>query len=210
MGFLKSLLEPPRNKIWANVARDIGGEYIDRSFLGPKAVVFHHREWKIQLDCFVGANTYSRNTYTRMRAPFMSKNKLLFKIHRNVEIINAGNMIDLQDIHIEDPLFDEQFVIMGNQTPTIRHLLASPTLKQLLNKQRAIHFEIRDDEAIFLNKFPAGVDQLYFQLAEDILNEQRLKDLFELFSATLDHLVKIDAAFESAPSTSTTKANSNT
>lgn len=199
MGFIKSLFEPPRNKIWSSVARDIGGEYIDGGFGRSKAVSYRHHEWEILLDSYTVSSRYSWNTYTRMRAPFMSKGNLLFKIYRNAQIIDVGEMHDIKLIQVGDPFLDEQFVIKGNQPQTVQRLLQCPALNQLLNKQRSVHFEIRDDEAIFLKNFPEGVDQLYFQVAEDILNKQRLKNLIELFSVTLDRLVQIDSAYETTP-----------
>ncbi|MEM7393036.1 MAG: DUF3137 domain-containing protein, partial [Verrucomicrobiota bacterium] len=57
----------------------------------------------------------------------------------------------------------------------------------------------RDDEGFFGANFPDGVDQLYFQCHGVMKNEARLKNLFNLFSRTLERLVQIDSAYENDP-----------
>ena len=61
------------------------------------------------------------------------------------------------------PLFDENFIIKGNNQEKVKLLLSDKNLKKLVEKQPDIYIEIRDDEGSFGAQFPEGVDELYFQ-----------------------------------------------
>ena len=105
----------------------------------------------------------------------------------------------MQDIVIEDPLFDEKFIIKGNNEEKIKSLLLDENLKDLIELQPNISFEIKDDEGWFGQQFSEGVDILYFQSVGVIKETKLLKGLFYLFSTTLERLVQIDSAYENDP-----------
>ena len=58
---------------------------------------------------------------------------------------------------------------------------------------------IRDDQGWFNESFPEGVDELYFECSGVVKDEARIKNLFELFSLTLERLVQLDSAYENDP-----------
>ena len=62
-----------------------------------------------------------------------------------------------------------------------------------------ISFAVKDDEGWFGADFPQGVDELYFQCHGVLKDEDRLKDLFDMFSVTLERLVQIDSAYQNDP-----------
>ena len=46
MGFLRALFGPSKEEIWSQIARDIGGQYIDGGFWGTDALRYRHAEWE--------------------------------------------------------------------------------------------------------------------------------------------------------------------
>jgi len=134
-----------------------------------------------------------------MRAPFVNKDGLYFKIYREGIFSSVGKFFGMQDFEIGDSFFDEQFVIKGNHLDQIRLLLADEPLKELIRRQPRILLEIRDDEGWFGADFPEGVDELYFSCVGVIKDTERLRSLFDLFSYTLMRLVQIDSAYEDDP-----------
>ncbi len=78
-------------------------------------------------------------------------------------------------------------------------MLSNQKIKELINNQPRIHFEIKDDEGFFGKNFPKGVDELYFEAYGEIKDVNVLKSLFELFLTALDILVEIDSAYETNP-----------
>ena len=203
MGILRSFFGPSKNEIWSQIAGDIGGEFVEGGFWGKDVLVYKHGEWQILLDTYTvttsTGKTTSSTTYTRMRAPYVNKDGLYFKIYREGFFSSVGKFFGMQDIEIGDPFFDDQFVIKGNNSGAIKRLLADSKVKELIKQQPRIHLEIRDDEGWFGTAFPEGVDELYFQCVGVIKETERLKSLFELFSLTLMRLVQIDSAYENDP-----------
>ncbi|MEM9904281.1 MAG: DUF3137 domain-containing protein [Cyanobacteria bacterium P01_D01_bin.44] len=205
MDMLRSILGPSKREIWSQIARDIGGEFIEGGFWGKDALVYGHGEWQILLDTYTvnhssGSSTNSHAiTYTRLRAPFVNKDGLYFEIYRRGFFSSISKFLGMQDIEIGDPFFDDQFIIKGNNSEKIRLLLADRRMKGLIEQQPRIHLEIKNNDGWFGAAFPAHVDQLYFRCEGIVRETSLLKSLFELFSLTLERLVQIDSAYEDDP-----------
>ena len=200
MGILKSIFGPSKNEIWSQIAADMGEEFIEGGFLkGSPALVYKHGEWQIRLDTYTKDSGNSNRTYTRVRAPFINKDELYFKIYREGFFSDIGKFLGMQDIKTGDPFFDEQFIIKSNNRKKLKLFLADPKMKELIQGQPKIHLEIRDDEGWFGADFPEGVDELYFECVGVIEETERLKSLFDLFSVSLMRLVQIDSAYEDDP-----------
>jgi hypothetical protein len=56
-----------------------------------------------------------------------------------------------------------------------------------------------DDEGWLGTQFPDGVDEIRFQASGILKDVVRLKQLFELFSVTLDQLCLMGSAYVNAP-----------
>jgi len=82
MGLLRSVFGPSQNEIWGQIAADIGGDYIDKGFWSTNELRYRHGEWELLLDTYTVSNGKSSTTYTRLRAPFVNKDGLYFKIYR--------------------------------------------------------------------------------------------------------------------------------
>ena len=195
----KSIFGPSKDEIWTQIATDIGGEFIEGGFWGKDVVLYKHGEWQILLDTYVVSTGKSSHSVTRMRAPFINKDDLYFKISREGFFSSIGKFFGMQDIEIGDPFFDEQFVIKGNNPEKIKLLLADDRIKELCQTQPRIQLSIKDDEGWFGTDFPEGVDELYFECVGVIKERALLKALFGLFCLILQRLVQIDSAYEDDP-----------
>lgn len=80
-----------------------------------------------------------------------------------------------------------------------QQLFTNPRIRQLIEAQPEIFFEVKDNEGWFNTKFPKGVDELYFQTSGVIKDVEQLKLLYELFAETLNYLCQIGSAYESNP-----------
>lgn len=72
-------------------------------------------------------------------------------------------------------------------------------IRELIETQPHISFEVRDDEGWFGTEFPQGVDELYFQVPGIVKDVDRLKSLYFLFALVLNQLCHIDSAYEDNP-----------
>jgi hypothetical protein len=100
---------------------------------------------------------------------------------------------------VGDSFFDDEFVIQSSSEDLARRLLADFEIRRLIQKYPDISFEIVDDEGLFRQSFPEGVDELFFQTLGVITDKEKLKDLFDLFALVLDRLCQMGSAYESAP-----------
>lgn len=198
MGLMSSIFGPSRGEIWAEIARDIGGDFEDGGLFGASVLRYQSGNWCISLDTFSTGGEHS-TTFTRMRAPFINKRSLRFKIAPQGFFANIGKAFGAQDIEVGDPFFDDAYIIKGNQELTVRQLLSDPDLRAWIRLQPRIQFELRDDGGWFSTKYPAGVDELYFACPGVLTDETRLKNLFDLFTYTLARLVQIEAASPADP-----------
>ena len=192
---------PSKHEIWKQTAKDIGGRYD-----GDNVLRYQSGEWEITLDTIASeSNWYSGKT--RMRAPFVNRDGLYFEIYRTGFFTSIWRFFGMQDIQIDDPYFDDNFTIKGNNEGKIR-LLLNDRLKQLIQAQSNIWFRIRDWEGdgtinslgeFVIAPLPDGVELLSFECFGVVKDEKRLKNLFDLVSITLERLVQIDSAYENAP-----------
>lgn len=196
---LRQMFGPSKNEIWGELSREIGADYSEETFLKNGMMTLEHGEWTITLDTYTVHANNAHITYTRMRAPYVNKDGFRFNIYRKSIFSWIGKLFRMQDVEIGDPQFDEEFIIQGEPEDKVRRLLNNRKIRSFIEKQKSIHFMVKDDEGYFKKKFPEGVDELYFQVTGVIKDKERLKDLFELFSEVLDELCRIGSAYGQDP-----------
>lgn len=199
MGFLKGLFGPSKEEIWTQIADDIGGEFIDAGFWATDVLIYKHQQWEVVLDTFARNTGNANIPFTRMQVPFVNKDGLLFQIYRANFFSSIGKILGSQDIEIESPYFDDEFIIKGNDAYQIKRLLDDNKLKELFHNQSNINIKIKEDEGVFFNQFPDGINVLYFECQGVMKKKDDLYNIFELFTALLDRLVAIDSAYEDDP-----------
>ncbi len=199
MKSLRELFGPSKEELWSQLSKEIGADYQRGGFFKKGNVVLTHRQWEIVLDTYTVSTGKSTVTFTRMRAPYVNKDGFRFRVYRKSVFSWLGKMFGMQDIEIGDPYFDEEFIIQGAPEDMVMGLFSHAQIRQLVQKQPDIHFQVKDDEGLFGRKFPEGVDELYFQTLGIVKDMQRLKDLFDLFAAVLEELCRLGSAYENDP-----------
>ena len=204
MSLLGSLFGPSKEEVWAQVAQDIGGDFESGGFWQGSVLRYQHGPWELLLDTYATTNHSTSNehdtqTFTRMRAPFVNQSRFRFEIYRAGLFSLMASWLGAQDIVIGDRFFDDDYVIRGNHEEQVRNLLASEELRRLIRVQPNIHFKVIDYEGFFFKKYPANVDALYFETYGVITEFRLVKNLFEMFTLTLDRLVKIGSAADRDP-----------
>jgi len=199
LSFLNQLFGPNKDEMWKEFSQQVGGEFVEGGFFKKDKVEVFYKEWMVTLDTYTVSTGKSSTTYTRMRAPYINADGFRFEIYRKNIFSSLGKLFGLQDIEIGDTDFDENFIIKGNDQSKVSMLLSNPAIKFLIEKQPSIYFSVKDDEGWFIKKFPKGVDELYFSVRGIIKDVQRLKNLYDLFSETLNFLCHIGSAYENDP-----------
>ena len=199
MSFLNQIFGPSKEIMWKEFSELVGGEFTKGGFFKKDKVEVSYNEWIITLDTYTVSTGKSSTTYTRMRAPYINADNFRFEIYRKNIFSSLGKIFGMQDVEIGDTDFDENFIIRGNDEYKIKMLLSNPVIKFLIEQQPSIYFSVKDDESWFIKKFPEGVDELYFTVRGIIKDVQRLKDLYDLFSETLNFLCHIGSAYQNDP-----------
>jgi hypothetical protein len=199
MGLMREIFGPSKEEIWSQLSQEIGADYEEGGFFKQGKVVLSHRQWQITLDTHAVHTGKTTVIYTRMRAPYVNRDGFRFNIYRKNILTGIGQLFGLQDLEIGDPFFDDEFIIQGEPEHLVSALLANSEIRRLIQSQRDIHFQIRDDEGLFKKSFPEGVDELYFEVIGIIKDRERLKNLFDLFAAVLDQLCRLGSAYEKEP-----------
>lgn len=199
MGILRELFGPSKDEVWRELCTQIEGDYVDGGFWKGSKVRVHYKQWTITLDTYTVSTGKSHVTYTRMRAPYVNADNFRFTIYRKGLFTGLGTFLGMQDIECGDPWFDDEFVIKSGSPKKIADFFANLRVKELIRKQPSISLSVKDDEGWFGEKFPDGVDELYFKTVGVIKDIERLKALFELFAEALNQLCHMGSAYEDDP-----------
>lgn len=199
MGLVRKLFGPSREEIWRQLSTEIGGRYVEGTFWKGEKVEARHDEWTVTLDTMVVSTGKVVIVYTRIRAPYINQDGFRFKIYRKSVLSGVGKALGMQDVEVGDPVFDDHFIVKGNDEAKLRELFSRPRIRELIEQQPDIHFGVKDDEGWFGPTFPENVDKLEFLVTGIIKDVARLKLLYELFAETLEELCRIGSAQTSAP-----------
>jgi hypothetical protein len=198
VGYFKSLFGPSREEIWTSLRSQIGGEVVPGGICRGERLQVQVGEWTVTLDEYsqpvMAGRTIVPIHHTRMRAPFPNPSGFRFSIHRASIFSYLGTLLGMQDIQVGHPDFDEAFVIKSNNESALRLLCTSERLRALVAAQPKFQLCIQDDEGWFGTQYPAAVDVLVFDVADQIRDVDRLKGLYDVFAETLNQLSEIGLA----------------
>lgn len=199
MGLLRQMFGASKEEIWSQLSQELGADYQEGGFFKEGKVVLAHKQWEITLDTYTVHTGKSNITYTRMRAPYVNRDGFRFNIYRKNIFSGIGKLFGMKDIEVGDAFFDDEFIIQGEPEHLVSRLLSNVAVRQLIQSQPDIHFQVKDDDGWFKSKFPEGVDELYFEVVGVIKDKQLLKNLFDLFAVVLDELCRYGSAYETNP-----------
>ena len=198
MSFLKKLFSSKRTEVWKQFGSEIGAEFIEGGFWKGDKVIKKFKVWTIVLDYYVHSNE-GQHEYTRIRAPFISKDKFRFTIYRKGFFSGIGKMLGMQDIEVGYPDFDRDFIIKSNDEIKIRSLFANQKIRELIQAQPKMHLQIKENKRGLFKKLPNEFTEIYFQEINIIKDINRLKLLFSIFEEVLDYLCYLGSASKEDP-----------
>jgi hypothetical protein len=181
------------------LSTDLNARFVDGGMWKTDRVEATHGEWTVTLDSYAVSTGKTVILYTRMRAPYVNPDGFRFTIYRRGFFSGVGKVLGMQDVEVGFEEFDNDFIIKGNDESKLRQLFANPKLRGLIARQKDINFSVKDDEGWFGPTFPDGIDELAFVVVGIIKDVDRLKQLYELFSVTLEALCQMGSAYATDP-----------
>lgn len=194
-----SLFGPSQKEAWTKLSEEIKAEFVKGSVFGTHKVITNEKSWTITLDTFAVHTGKATVPFTRMRAPFMSKDNFRFKLERRNFFSPVADFFGRKSQRTGHFDFDQHFVIKSTDEYKLKKLLANETIRELVTDQKGIYLEIKDDEGWGGSKFPSDADELYLQLPGIVKDVQRLESAFRLFTELLNQLVEIGSAYDRNP-----------
>ena len=149
-GFSDRCLRSGPRGVWRQLCAEIGADFVEGGFWKGDKVQAHVKSWTITLDTYTVSTGHSHVTYTRMRAPFVSRDGFRFRIYRKGLFSGLGKALGMQDIEVGDSRSSTTtFIIQGNDESKVRALFANPEVRRLIQAQPQIRLEVKDDEGFF-------------------------------------------------------------
>lgn len=139
----------------------------------------------------------STQTFTRIRAPYVSKDGFQFKIERSGLLMRLlTRLLREKIVKLGDPDFDREFIITGNNEANVWALFANARIRELIQHETCFPWVFQPKSRGTL----VGVDILLLDYTDEELTDvDRLKSLFELFEEVLNQLCRIGSASEDEP-----------
>ena len=194
-----SLFGPSQKETWTKLSEEVKAEFVKGGVFETHKVIANEKVWTITLDTFAVHTGKATIPFTRMRAPFMSKDNFRFKLERRNFLSPIADFFGRKSLSTGFPEFDKHFVIAGKDDYKLKKLFANEAIRELVLNQKDIHLEIKDDEGWGGSKFPSDADELYLQLPGVVKDIQRLESAFRLFTEILNQLVEIGSAYDRSP-----------
>lgn len=176
-----------KDQAWEQFSNEINAKFTKGSFFKDSKVEYYIDDWFITLDTYIVSSGKTSTTYTRIRAPFINKDKLKFKIYRAGLFSEFGKSLGMQDIEIGHEYFDKIFIIKGNKEDKITELFSNDRVRRLTEKRYG-RLEIKGNEGLFGSCCSDDEDNLVFSTDRIIKESYILKELFDLFLEILNEL----------------------
>ncbi|MCP4521909.1 MAG: hypothetical protein GY827_09520 [Cytophagales bacterium] len=193
MSFLKKIFGPSQKEVWMEVAKSVGGDFVEGSGLAdPHTIIVKHHNWEIVVDHYAERD----HEYIRVRIPVVNTSNILLMIYEESFLSSIGKVLGAQDILIGNKQFDDKFMIKGNNTELITQLFSNEYLRESIVSTEKFSLVIGDEKKRkgMEKSFPVGVSEIRFEESITTLKDPiKLKSLIELSYLLLDTLVEIEA-----------------
>jgi hypothetical protein len=126
MSVMRRLFGPSRKEIWTKLSEAVNAAMSPVASARATKSRWKHNDWTLTLDTYVVSTGKVTMVFTRMRAPFVNPTGFRFLVYRKSIFSGLGKFFGMQDIEVNDPPFDDDFIVQGNDESRVRQLLASP------------------------------------------------------------------------------------
>jgi hypothetical protein len=191
---LHRLLHSAYLDVWAAFAAEVGGRWNTPAYGEDARIEVPHPAGPIVIETdvtmvMVGkvmVPVYS-TTFTAMR-PSLPAHR--FSVSRASFATSVAQWFGALDIQVDDPTFDQAFVLKGDTPDVVRSLFADAALRTQYLDAFEGSLALKDDTAFFSDPTP-GQDPLEITVSGIIEEPHRLRRLHALLAATLTRLAAL-------------------
>ena len=189
---------PSREVAWTALAERRGGTLVLGKKNKVKEVRFRLEPFELVLDTYTVSTGQSSQVYTRGRILYPMRDKFRFKLYRRSIFSGIGKYFGMQDIEVGHPAVDREYVIKAESPGRIQALLLRSGVSRSLVILDSGSFETRKFKKRGVDT--TNIRELRYQSAGVLRDADRLDAVVDLFTETVQHLVKSGSAWaESVP-----------
>ena len=177
-----------KENIWKSFSEQTGGTFFEGQYGMLDGTIISYKNWKIVFDYYDLYSGKFNERFTRIFVPIVSLDDFRFEIYNNGIIRSIEKIFGAQDIEIGIKEFDKRFILKANNGFKLKKLLLNPRIRQLLEIQKEVNFEISNYKGIW-EKETQELDVSFFVKGE-IKSIETLSSLLDLFKLVLDNLVE--------------------
>ena len=193
---MNRIFVPSKKEVWSTFAREMRGSYSDGSPTENDMVRWSYKEWSFLLDS-IARSSERQNTHTRLRAAFLHKKKLRFRISAKSYL---AQLLGLRGISTGDDSLEKVFLIKGSNEELLIKLMESSGLVKQLKKLPYLKLKVTHGSGGWFGlHYPSEISVLHLEYPGQGLEKVILKDLSKVCQEVLDRLVEIDAASSKNP-----------
>lgn len=190
-----AMYRPSMDEVWRELAKRLQGQFIPGCWGMSTRVMADIGHWTITLDTYGGSNSESWTTYTRVRAPYLSRDGFRFRIHQAKWFTPIADRLGFGRVRTGDRAFDARFVIKANDDRKASELFADDGVRKRIGAHRRIFLQAIDEDGYF----PDDVDELHLTVPGVIADMASLESMFQLLPAVLHRLCEIGSAVDANP-----------
>jgi hypothetical protein len=178
---------------WPAFAKELGGTCTSAGFADQWVIEVPHGIHVIRIEKHVTMIMTGKVMIpvvsTRFSTMLPSVPAHRFSVSRASFATAVAQWFGALDIHVDDPTFDEAFVLKGDTPDVVRQLFADEALRQQYLADFEGQLHRHDDAGTFHDPTP-GADPLALDVSDMVDDPARLRVLYRLFVATLDRVVQ--------------------
>jgi hypothetical protein len=130
-----------------------------------------------------------KSTGLKIVAPFEALDDFVFHIFPETFTHHISKAVGVQDIKVQDQLFDSKFMIQGNQPDRVIDLFSSINLRELVLLQPPSHLTIETKVAKGEAASPARYTAVVYQYDGVVDKLHQLETGLDIVKAVLEHLL---------------------
>src|SRR5687768_5377687 len=131
-----SLFGPSQKETWTKLSEEVKAVFINGGIWKGHKIIAHEKNWTITLDTFAVHTGKATVPFTRMRAPFMSKDNFRFKIERRNFFSPIADFFGRKSLSTGHPEFDKHFVITSTDEYKLKKVFGNDAIRELILGQK--------------------------------------------------------------------------
>ena len=130
-----------------------------------------------------------KSTGLKIVAPFEALDDFVFHIFPETFTHHISKAVGVQDIKVQDQLFDSKFMIQGNQPDRVIEMFSSVNLRELVLLQPPSHLTIETKVAKAEASAPAKYSAVVYQYDGVVDKLHQLETGLDIVKAVLEHML---------------------